>query len=103
MFAQIRKMLGLNQRHGSSVEALCAAVLESIKPVGLPSQVTCAGEVTHAHSFERVPWDAERLGPDTTDFDEDHGTPIEFPMCTSKTLYRCACGEEMVRSNRGLI
>lgn len=60
------------------------------------------GDPTHHHDFKEVLWDSGRFGSEFT-ADSDHGTAIEFPMATVKSLYRCHCGAEGTHSLRGLI
>ncbi len=80
-------------------------LFSGIKSRDLETHVTTEGkgDTLHEHRFEEVPCDRDRFGPSTTDFDKDYGTALEFPMCTYKTLLRCACGEERVHSIRSLI
>ncbi len=80
-----------------------ASLVEAIKPRELPGIVVTEGDKAHEHRFVCVEWDRERLGPDMTDFDEDPGTEIAFPLVTYKELHRCMCGREIVSSTRALI
>lgn len=100
MFARIFEAVGL---HKNRPPVELAGVLEAIKPRELPSRVVSEGNSTHSHQFELASWDRNRLGPQHTDFDEDHHTAIEFPMCTYNDLYCCSCGREIIRSVRALI
>ncbi|MDP3726665.1 MAG: hypothetical protein Q8R36_05765 [bacterium] len=82
------------------------------KPQNLTIKTVVQG-AAHQHKFVEAPWDHARLGPSTTDFDEDEDCPdvhfygsekpVKFPMCTFKTFYRCACGEEKISFVSALI
>jgi|SRR3989344_1744352 len=79
-------------------------LLWRMKEEPLPDLVIFEGDATRHHKGEHkgraVTWDQNRLGPSVTDFDKSSS---EFPKCTYKTLYRCPCGSELVRSVRALI
>ena len=51
------------------------------------------GVMPHVHNFKEVPWDHDRLGPDV----------IGNYTATFKYLFRCACGEEQIRTSGGFI
>ena len=97
MFARLLEVVGLKRPDPM------ASLFKSINPRDFPGQVVSEGDPNHPHHFERVEWDRARLGADVTNFDEDHGTTLEFPMAMYKDLYRCSCGREIVRSVRALI
>lgn len=63
-------------------------------PQPLPIENVAVGIEAHEHDFKPVEWDKARFGPDVTDFDDTHAT--------FKTLERCACGAERIRSVRAL-
>jgi len=100
MFARILEAIGLRRQNNVTAEV---ERLKTIRPKELPVQIVSEGNPAHHHKLEKVEWNRERFGSDTTDFDKDHGTKLEFPMCTCKELFRCSCGRELFRSERSLI
>ena len=98
MIAQVLRFFGLHQQRKRF-----DGLFKGIEPKKLTGQIVSEGDSTHHHKFEKAPWSQERFGPSSTDFGKDHGTTLEFPMCTYKELYRCPCGREIVESVRSLI
>lgn len=77
--------------------------LDEVAPRDLGFKIVAPGDPEHGHSFRLVAWDCERFGSDFCDPDSDPGGPIAFPMATFKSLLRCQCGAEVIRSTRALI
>lgn len=58
----------------------------------------------YVHYFKEVSWDEKKYGPQTKNFDPDHGTALEFPMCDYQTLLRCKCGKaKFIKTQTSLI
>lgn len=74
-----------------------------IQPQDLGLEIVTPGDPAHPHHFLVAPWDRERFGPETRDFDSDPETQIAFPKATYQTLLRCECGAEAIKRVRALI
>lgn len=90
-------------RKSNPADTALVRMFEQCHPRNLGLKVVTAGNPIHAHSWQEAPWDYNRFGPSFTDPDPDPGTPIAFPMATSKDLFRCQCGAEGIKSVRALI